>query len=517
MKPKHADIGLIYLAILLLMVYYLAGCFPNRAPTDPNFKAKDVRRPAVEHHVPLKDATGVSRSTTITIWFDELMDETSVRDNFEVWPDAQVDSIQTIAVALQEPDIMYVGRVSQGVFKSTDGGESWRWMSVVTPRMTVRDLAIDPSNPEVVYAATDSGVFKSQDGGASWEPVNTGLTDLSIMAIAVDPTNTNVVYVTTRRKGVFKSEDGGLSWVPKNKGVRTGRPLFDLAIDPSNSDILYAATQGNFILKSTDGAENWTRLRAGLLTRDFYVLAVHPLNGNIVYAGSVSEGIYRSEDGGKTWTDISSNLENLAIRSIALDPSDTNVVILGTAGGIFKTTNAGASWFPLGNEWTSAGVRALALHPLNAELIFAGAPDGVYKSSDGGISWEKRTKLLLDNILVAGAFQFEPWQDTTVVIAPIDSVTNDTTVIFPYIYSRALEAWRTGGRRGDPPVEINPKATKMIFTPAQLLLPNWKYRVRIKGAFESDRETWRGGVGAKDIHGNSLEVDYNFSFTTGKD
>jgi len=501
-----------YLLILSLLIFFSNGCFPDRVPTDPDYQVQDVRRPGVEHHIPLNDAVSVSLNPSIIVWFDELMELASVRDNFQLWPQVSMDSIQALAISNSDPQIIYAGKFSQGIFKSVDAGEYWHWMSMSSPRMTVNDLAVNPLSTDVVYAATDNGVYKSDNGGTSWQQLNSGLTDLTILAITIDPGNPDVVYLTTRSDGIFKSDNAGLNWVTKNNGVGTGRPIYDIVVDPTDSQILFAATDGNYIMRSIDGAESWTRQRSGFAIRDFYVLAVHPSHNNIIYAGAVTAGIYRSNDGGDSWINISSDLKNPAIRSIVLDPADTNIVILGTSGGVYKNTNVGDNWLTLENELTANNLTTLIANPNNLDILFAGTSDGVFKSSDNGVTWLKITSIQLDELYVTGDCLFETWQDTITIIAPLDSVTNDTTVIVPYIYERALSGW---DGIGEPVVETNPKATMLTYIFNETLLPNWKYQVRINGIFQGDKVTLKGTPGARDISGNSFETDRNFTFITG--
>ncbi|MFQ5821979.1 MAG: WD40/YVTN/BNR-like repeat-containing protein, partial [Candidatus Heimdallarchaeota archaeon] len=253
----------------------------------------------------------------------------------------------------------------------------------------------------------------------------------------------------------------------------------------------------------------------GLFTFNFNILAIHPQDTALVFAVSDGGGIYRSKNGGANWELIVEGLTSLDIQSIAVYPQDTNKLIVSTASGIFKSLNGGDNWFLSSTVAAEAAVSMLAIDPVTPERIFAATTFGIYRSEDLGNMWTEKNNLPLDYLYVTGSFNFEIWQDSTIVIAPLNSTTMDTTIIFPYVYERALAAWIAGGKKGEPPVEVNPKATKMIFTPNSLLPPKTQIQVRIQGTFESDRETLRDSYGSEDIHGNSLEVDYNFSFTTG--
>ncbi|MFQ6116358.1 MAG: WD40/YVTN/BNR-like repeat-containing protein, partial [bacterium] len=245
-------------------------------------------------------------------------------------------------------------------------------------------------------------------------------------------------------------------------------------------------------------------------------VAIHPQDTSRVFAVSDGGGIYRSRNSGANWELIIKGLTSLDILSVAVHPQDTSKIILSSAAGIFKSLDGGDSWFSTGDIPTDVVISMLVIDPLTPDHVVAATTSGIYHSEDLGDSWIEKNNLPLEFLLVAGSFSFETWQDSTVVIAPFNSTTMDTTIIFPYIYERALAAWIAGGMKGEPPVDANPLATKMVFIPGTILPPSTKIQVRVKGSFESDRETLRDSYGAEDVNGNSLELDYNFSFTTSK-
>lgn len=517
MKPKYYIIRFIFFLISIFLIYFLSGCLRDRIVTEPDYKANDLRRPGVEHHVPLKGATEVNRNTSITIWFDELMDEASIRDNFRVWPVVWIDSIRVIVVDPNNSDIVYALKSGTGIFKSDDGGESWSWLTKGAVKIALTDLAVSHNNSNILYlAASDSGVYKSMDGGIIWQQVITGLPEMNISVVEVDPFDDNTVWAVTNSNGIYKSEDGGSSWNAKNNGVRTTRPMIDLVINPLNSNTLYAATKGDFILKSTNGGESWARLRTGLFSFNFITVAIHPQDTSLVFAVSDGTGIYRSKDTGANWELIVEGLESLDVKSVVLHPQDTKKVVISTADGLFRSLDSGDTWISAGDIPVEEVVSMMVIDSVVPERIFAWTNSGIFRSDDLGDSWTMKNRLITDDLYISGSFEFETWKDTTIVIAQLNSTMMDTTVMFPYIIERALNDWIARGRKGEPPVEINPSATKVIFKPSELLLPKIKIQVRIRGTFEGDKETLRNSFGASDIEGNSLETDYNYTFTTAK-
>lgn len=119
----------------------------------------------------------------------------------------------------------------------------------------VESLAIDPNNPQTIYAGTyGGGVFKTIDGGASW--LQTSLTNRRVRVVAMDPNNSNVLYAGTRFGGIFKSLDAGGSWSQMNEGL-TNLDVRGIGVDPNNSNTVYAGTDAGGVFKSTTGGANW--------------------------------------------------------------------------------------------------------------------------------------------------------------------------------------------------------------------------------------------------------------------
>jgi hypothetical protein len=168
-------------------------------------------------------------------------------------------------------DTLYVG-TENCVYKSTDGGESWRATpvcnSLIDQRISTLVIAlplpgIDPITPTTLYIGTanNGGVFKSTDGGETWSAINIGFnvgrgtdTTLQILSMAIDPTRPDTLYVGTW-SGVFKSTDGGRTWKSVNTGL-SATEVYALTVDPFTPTTLYAGTRGNGVFRSTDGGEN---------------------------------------------------------------------------------------------------------------------------------------------------------------------------------------------------------------------------------------------------------------------
>ncbi len=205
------------------------------------------------------------------------------------------ETINALAIDPQTPTTLYAGTSGDGVFKSTDGGTTWRAVNTgLDPRRCCFALAIDPQTPTTLYASTDGGVFKSTDGGESWGGVNTGLTNPFARALAIDPQTPATLYVSTGG-GVFKSTDGGGNW-RSVLVLSPGTFVLALAIDPQTPMTVYAGTidatttgSGHGVFKSTDGGESWSAVNTGLSNQAVLALAVegpcHRLRGGLPHPG----------------------------------------------------------------------------------------------------------------------------------------------------------------------------------------------------------------------------------------
>jgi photosystem II stability/assembly factor-like uncharacterized protein len=211
--------------------------------------------------------------------------------------------------------------------KSIDGGASWQRTGWVSENPFATVLAVDPKNPNVVYAGANAGVYKSSDGAATWQYLSGTLT---VNAITVDPGNPQVVFRAVS-SGIFRSTDAGKSWSQVSTQLTSVRTL---VVDPKNSMNVYAGTSGAGVYKSSDGGGTWKAInrclpqgRCAPLTLDgewVKSIVVDPGNPQLVYLGS-SNGLYKSTDGGASWTQA--NNGPLGVTTMMLDPVNRDTVI----------------------------------------------------------------------------------------------------------------------------------------------------------------------------------------------
>jgi photosystem II stability/assembly factor-like uncharacterized protein len=298
--------------------------------------------------------------------------------------------VRAIAIVPQAPQTVYAAG-NGGLFKTTNGGDAWVFLGGLNNFL--RTVAIDPQAPNVVYVGgSGSGVNKSTDGGATWASARFGLASLTVNQLAIDPQTPATVYAATRG-GVFKTTNGGTSWVPMNVGLPSGLEVLDIAVDPAAAATVYIATQTSCchaaagVYKSIDGAAAWSRSSTGLSDESVSKLAVDPSFPNRLYAGSAGAGLFATSDGAATWTVANSGLFAATVTALVVDPVTPSILYAGTEAGIFKTTDGGATWAAKNTGLTDTYVRALAVDPTNPASIFAAMRDRVYHSADGGASW----------------------------------------------------------------------------------------------------------------------------------
>src|SRR5262249_15978250 len=163
-----------------------------------------------------------------------------------------------------------------------------------------------------------------------------------IRAIAVDPSDPNRVYASAFRSGVFRSTDGGASWSKTNAGL-VDLDIAALALDPSGSNRLYAGSEsGGGIYRTLAAGDHWAEANAGFTNSEISTIAASGSAPGLIYAAARGRGAYAGVDGGNTWV-FKSALGFGITYSFAIDPVDPNIVYQATFDGVFKTTNGGDS------------------------------------------------------------------------------------------------------------------------------------------------------------------------------
>jgi photosystem II stability/assembly factor-like uncharacterized protein len=307
----------------------------------------------------------------------------------------------TISIDPTNPSILYLGTFNDQAFKSVDGGESWTPIDSGLIYTRVGGFAVDPTNPNTVYAAQDyflpfdppeSGgvVLKSQDGGANWSPLPAP--NFPYRALALDPFNHSVIFAASYTGGVLRSDDAGATWDPANDGISQPPAATSIAAGPTQGT-LWAGTGGAGVFRTTDSGGHWHGASAGIAGFWTIPLVMDPTDETKLWAGSwwgAGGGVFRTNDAGVTWMLSSSGLPSNTVRGLAVVPDQPATLYAGLddSGGVYRSVDAGATWSPtsaLPNPFLLSGV---VVPPLDPSEVFALALDALYVSSNAGASWD---------------------------------------------------------------------------------------------------------------------------------
>ncbi|MDZ7292767.1 MAG: T9SS type A sorting domain-containing protein [candidate division KSB1 bacterium] len=350
--------------------------------------------------------------------------------------------VSALAINPKNPEIVYAGAATGGVFKSVDRGATWKPIFDEQAVLPIGDIVIDPQNPEVLYVGTGeangghnnfpgAGVFKSTDAGASWQLVGLENTT-SIGRIVVDPVNSNRVYVAAigsyfgsdPERGVYRSTDAGKSW-KKVLSVNDSTGAIDLIINPQNPSTLFAAVwervrrhnrshltgESSGIYRTDDGGNTWQRLgttnglpgpsptigRIGLA-----ICAKQPENLYALYTINSTYGaLYRSKDGGRSWTRTD---PNNALQSgfgtfswyfgnVRVHPDDPEQVFVLDVS-FMASFDGGRTW-PIKYGYGGGPIdlhvdhHALVFDPADSKRLIVGNDGGINISHNSGYQWIK--------------------------------------------------------------------------------------------------------------------------------
>jgi len=311
-----------------------------------------------------------------------------------IFDDAPTGSIGDLAVSPSHPNIIYVGTgeglhrpdlgVGDGIFKSVDGGDTWSHIGLPDVQQVGR-LIIHPDDPDIVFVAglghpyganEERGVYRTTDGGNTWERVlyidhNTGA-----IQVEFDPTNPSILFAAMWQhqegpwenakfsgpnSGLYKSTDGGDTWRLITEGLPTaeqGLARVGVGISPSNPMRMYAtvnAQEGGGIYRSEDGGESWEWVHGDrrLWGRgdDFAEIRVHPDDPDKVYVGNIAS--YRSDDAGRSWTSLKGAPGGDDYHRIWINPDNGDIMLFVTDQGATITVNGGRTWSSWYNQPTA--------------------------------------------------------------------------------------------------------------------------------------------------------------------
>ncbi len=333
--------------------------------------------------------------------------------------------IGALAVSPDNPAVIFAGSASGGLWKSTTGGASWQPVMDKEGSYSIGWVTIDPKNANVIWVGTGEnnsqrsvaygdGVYKSVDGGKSWKSVGLKQSE-HIGRIVVDPANSDIVYVAAQGplwsaggdRGLYKTSDGGKTWEQVLK-LSDNTGVSDIVVDPRNHNVVIAASYQrrrhfftlidggpeSAIHRSTDGGKTWTKVNTGLPSEELgrIGLAISPVRPDFVYAlveaANKKGGIYRSTDNGVTWEKRSEYNQGspMYYGAVFADPVDAERIYVPDV--VFQVSDdGGKTTRALGQRYMHVDNHIIWVDPKNTDHLLVGNDGGLYRSWDRGGTW----------------------------------------------------------------------------------------------------------------------------------
>ena len=339
---------------------------------------------------------------------------------------------RALAGVPSQPATFYLGAVNGGVWKTTDAGDTWHSLWDQQPTGSIGSVAVALSDPNVIYVASGEGlarpdlsvgdgVYKSMDAGKTW--THLGLRDgQQIGQLAIDPHDPNRVFVAVtghpygpnKERGLYRTKDGGKTF-QNVLSIDEYTGASEVQIDPNHPNVVFAGmwerqegawengawsgTHGG-LFKSTDGGDHWLKVTGGGLPDGIIQVnvAISPADSNRIYIEAATEGkvgLYRSEDGGATWvhapvddTRPEARIGGGDLPVPRADGKDPNTLYVASVV-TWKSTDAGRTWVGLRGSPGGDDYQNIFVNPNNPKIIALASDQGVIVSQNGGESWAK--------------------------------------------------------------------------------------------------------------------------------
>ncbi len=379
----------------------------------------------------------------------------------EIGPALMGGRIADLAVVESRPQVFYIATGTGGVWKTENHGTSWTPLFDDQPTSSIGDVTIDQSNPNLIWVGTGepqnrqssgwgNGVYKSTDAGNTWQHMGLDATK-HIGRILIHPRNPDIVYVAAvgdlwgpnEERGVFRTRDGGETWdnvlrIDEHTGA------IDLAMDPGDPNTIFAAMYqrqrtgwgfngggpGSGLYRTFDGGDSWTELTEGLPEGDKGRIGVDIFrqDGNVVYAlveadardpdagffgggggGESQSGLFRSLDRGDTWEKMSNtNPRPMYYSQVRIDPSNPDrIYVLG--GNLMVSDDGGRTFRSDGAAQVHVDHHALWINPADPDHLILGSDGGVAASWDGTGHWRMFDNLPLGQFYAIGFDMRDPY------------------------------------------------------------------------------------------------------------
>ena len=414
-----------------------------------------------------------------------------------IFDDQPTGSIGALAVAASNPDVIYVGSgeglqrpdlsTGDGLYKSVDAGKTWKHLGLRDGQQ-IPQIAVDPKDPQRLFVAVlghpygpnqERGIFRSTDGGETFAKVLYRDQDTGGADVVIDPQNPQIVYASLWEarqapwengefggpgSGLYKSSDGGATWKQLAKGLpdfeHDGAGRIGIGVAPSRSTRLFATVntkKGGFLYRSDDAGESWARIcddaRVAERADDFAEVKVDPQNPDVVYTASVV--VWKSTDGGKNFTAFRGAPGGDDYQRIWIDPARSSTLLIASDQGAIITVDAGATWSSWYTQPTAAMFHVTADNAFPYRLCGGQQDSGSACVSSRGAD---------------GAITSRDWHPAGVEeygYAAPDPLDPDL------VYGGKLERWdrRTGQQQNVAPVPLRGKDYRVIRTAPVLFSP----------------------------------------------
>ncbi len=328
-----------------------------------------------------------------------------------------------------QPNVFFIGVNNGGVWKTDDYGRTWKPLFDEMPTGSIGDIAVSPTNPNVIYVGTGEGlhrpdlsvgdgIYKSTDGGKSWQHL--GLKDVQQVGwITVHPTNPDEVFVAglghpygpNAERGVFRTRDGGKTW-EKVLYINENTGAIQVEYDPNNPQILFAdlwehregpwenasfSGANSGLYKSTDGGTTWRKITKGLPGAEQGLgrigVGIAPSNSQRMYAtvdARTNGGIYRSDDGGESWSLISNDRRTWGRGSdfaeVKVHPNNPDIVFVANVAS-YKSIDGGKTWYSFKGAPGGDDYHRIWINPQNPDIMLFAADQGAVITVNGGKTW----------------------------------------------------------------------------------------------------------------------------------
>jgi photosystem II stability/assembly factor-like uncharacterized protein len=497
--------GLMQLAsVLLALLFALPAASPAQwIPLGP--EGGDVRSLTYDPHDPRRIFLGTSAS--------QLFVST---DNGSTWSrlarlgegeDYVLDAMEvdprsgTLYVAAWSANLETAGG---DLFRSRDGGRTWQALPGMRQK-SIRALLLAPSDANVIVVGARDGVFRSRDGGDNWERISPShdAQIKNVESVAMDPRNPDVIYAGTWHLA-WKTVNGGRVWRPMKNGVIDDSDVFSIIIDSRNSSNVYLSACSG-IYKSENAGEAFHKVQGiPFSARRTRVLKQDPLNAMVVYAGT-TEGLWRTTDAGKSWRRI---VTSIIVNDVHVDPHDSGHILLATdRGGVLASTEGGKMFVASNRGFSHRMVGSILVDRSDVHTFYAGLLNdkefgGVFVSHDDGRSWHQSSRGIhkLDVFALAQAKNGDLVAGTNKGMFKLPRGASEWQII-----NTIVQAAETGAPAGDAPLRLRrmaaparePRRSEPSTRVWHIEISGRKWFAATEsGLYESldEGKTWQGGA-----------------------